>query len=221
MPRQLPSRAGTYVQRQKPTFAQPRVQNLPCQRPNLSVNYFYTHRMRCRLVAELALCATACEVIAKLSALGVGDLHSLCGKDPCAARQERSASDAADLDHEIWPARGSRHQASARSRAQAGRSAHSRRSDRRLFRRHRGPRGLLRSCPVTRSADASMPRARMSIRAGSAATPAVAPECRCNCFDLTAHRIVVCLIRSVNHGAADPSGNWHTWCYSQKCFLLP
>src|ERR1022692_2806960 len=42
------------------------------------------------------------------------------------------ASDAADLDHEIWPARGSSRQASARSRAR--RSSHSGRSERRQFR---------------------------------------------------------------------------------------
>jgi NADPH:quinone reductase-like Zn-dependent oxidoreductase len=40
-----------------------------------AVNNFYTHHMRFRLVAELALCAAACEVIAKLRALGVATLH--------------------------------------------------------------------------------------------------------------------------------------------------
>jgi hypothetical protein len=38
-----------------------------------AVNYFYTHHMRRPLVAELAPWAAACEVIAKLYALGAGD----------------------------------------------------------------------------------------------------------------------------------------------------
>jgi Alcohol dehydrogenase GroES-like domain len=40
-----------------------------------AVHNFYTHHVRFRLVAELALCAAACEVIAKLRALGVATLH--------------------------------------------------------------------------------------------------------------------------------------------------
>src|SRR6202035_3179340 len=62
-----------------------------------AVKFFYTHHMRCRLVAELALCAAACEVIATLRGWSRRRCTSLCGKDRCAARQGR-----AQAMRQIW-----------------------------------------------------------------------------------------------------------------------
>jgi hypothetical protein len=154
--------------------AQLRVKNLPLPPPEFveAVNYFYTHRMRCRLVAELALCAAGSESIAKLRVT----LHFLRGNDPCAERQKRRCkrcgrSGSRNLARRRFSPSGKPPIPSPSQAKCAFASKRAASISQTLWAAWASIQTCLqfRSCPIKRSADASMPRARKSIRVGSAA----------------------------------------------------
>jgi hypothetical protein len=100
--RRLLLEAGaTSETRQKPTCTQLRAQNLPFPVPEFgeSVNY----RITCAAGLWRSWHFARQRVRSLPSYVGweSATLHCVCGKDRCAARRDRSASDATDLDNEI------------------------------------------------------------------------------------------------------------------------